>query len=284
MAATPSPSEAGGPVARVGFIGLGDMGGAIATRVIAAGFPMVLWARRREALDEFAGPGVEIAATPAELAAQVDLVGVCVWSDADVRAVLEGDDGVLAGCRPGTIVAVHSTIQPATCRELAAAAAERGAVLLDVPVSGGRDVALEGALVVAVAGDADAADRAAPVFASFGDPVLRLGPVGSGQFAKLINNAMLAANLAVADDALSLGDALGIDTDALAELLRHASGRSYALDVAVGVRASPEMRRLARIPLEKDIRQLLDEAAPDECAAATVITDAAEAALRRLDT
>ena len=99
-------------------------------RIVGAGYPMVLWARRPEALAEFAGPGVETAATPAELAARVDLVGVCVWSDADVREVLEGEQGVLEGCRPGTIVAVHSTIQPATCRELAAAAAERGAVCL----------------------------------------------------------------------------------------------------------------------------------------------------------
>ena len=119
------------PIARVGFIGLGDMGGAMARRIIDGGYPMVLWARRPEALDEFRGPHVAPAASPAELAGAVDLVGLCVWADDDVRAVVLGDDGVLAGCRPGTVIAVHATVQPDTVRALEAAAAEKGVPVLD---------------------------------------------------------------------------------------------------------------------------------------------------------
>ena len=127
---------------RVGFIGLGNIGGAIASRIIGAGFPTVLWARRPDALAPFLDARVESAESPADLAAWADIVGICVWSDEDVREVMLGDRGVLAGCRPGTVVAIHSTTQPGTCRDLAEAARELDVVVIDAPVSGGRDGAL----------------------------------------------------------------------------------------------------------------------------------------------
>ena len=105
---------------------------------------------------------VETAESPADLASRADIVGICVWSDDDVRDVMLGDRGVLAGCRPGTVVAIHSTTQPGTCRALADAARELDVAVIDAPVSGGRDGALAGTLVVAVAGDEEAADRCRP--------------------------------------------------------------------------------------------------------------------------
>ena len=146
MAGTASP-EAG----RVGFIGLGNIGGAMVTRIIGAGFPTVLWARRPDAIAPFQGELVETAESPADLASRADIVGICVWSDEDVQDVMLGDRGVLAGCRPGTVVAIHSTTQPETCRALADAARELDVAVIDAPVSGGRDGALAGTLVVAVA-------------------------------------------------------------------------------------------------------------------------------------
>jgi 3-hydroxyisobutyrate dehydrogenase len=277
-AATPSRSE----VRQVGFIGLGDMGGAIATRIIGAGFPTRLWARRPEALNDFTGAAVENASTPAALAADVDLVGICVWDDAAVRDVLCRHDGVLAGCRPGTMIAIHSTVSPATVVEAAEAAKESGAAVIDAPVSGGRDVALSGGLVVAVGGDTDAVERCRPVFATFGDKVIHLGPVGAGQYAKLINNALLAANLAIGDDALSLAQALGLAPDALAEVVRHGSGRSFGLDVALAARASADIRERAAIPLRKDLACLTVQAAPSECADAALFTHAARQGVDRL--
>jgi 3-hydroxyisobutyrate dehydrogenase len=254
------------------------MGGAIATRIIAAGLPIVLWARRADVLASYDAPNVEAAASPAELAAAVDLVGICVWDDEGVREVLEGDSGVLAGCKPGTVVAIHSTIRPTTCRELAAAGAEREVAVIDAPVSGGRDVALAGSLVVAVGGDQAAFEQCRPVFASFGDPVIHVGPVGTGQFAKLLNNALLAANLAVADDALTLAGAAGIRLDAMVDVLRHGSGRSFGLDVALMARDTPQARRLVREPLEKDVRNLTSQAGPDKA----LLYEVAMEALRRL--
>jgi 3-hydroxyisobutyrate dehydrogenase-like beta-hydroxyacid dehydrogenase len=269
-------------IRRVGFVGVGDMGGAIVKRILGAGFPTVLWARRPEVLSSFAGAHVETAESPAELAGCVDLIGICVWADQDVRDVLLGERGVLAGCRPGTIIAIHATIQPATCRELSAAAADRGVVLLDAPVSGGRAAALAGTLVVAVGGDDEAVERCRPVFSTFGNPVIHIGPVGAAQLAKLVNNTLLAANLALADDALTIAKSFGVEPDAMAQMLRHGSGKSFALDVAVAVRKSADTRRAALGPLEKDVRCLTLDAAPEECAATRLLADASTEATRRL--
>jgi 3-hydroxyisobutyrate dehydrogenase-like beta-hydroxyacid dehydrogenase len=275
---TPSRSD----IARVGFIGLGDMGGALATRIIGAGFPTVLWARRRHVLTSFEEAGAEAAPTPADLAAGVDMVGICVWDDDAVRQVMNGPQGVLAGCRPGTVVAIHSTVLPATCRELATVAADRGVVVVDAPVSGGRDVALAGKLVVAVGGDEGTVARIGPVLASFGDPVIHVGRVGTGQVAKLVNNNLLAANLALADDALTLAEMLGIPYQEIGQVLRHGSGRSFALEVAIAGRTSAEIREQTAVPLSKDVRCLVEQAAPRECAEVALFTRAARAGVQRV--
>ena len=136
-------------VRTVGFIGLGAMGGAIATRIIEASWRDRTLGAPPGGVEPFGRKNVTAVPTPRALATQVDLVGVCVWSDDDVRQVLSGESGVLDGCRPGTIIAIHSTIQPSTCRELAAAAAEPEPILLDAPVSGGRKIALDGSLGIA---------------------------------------------------------------------------------------------------------------------------------------
>jgi 3-hydroxyisobutyrate dehydrogenase len=278
-AVTPSRSD----VEQVGFIGLGDMGGAIPSRIIDAGYPTRLWARRPEALDEFPGRAAQSAATPAELAAGVDLIGICVWDDQAVRDVLYGDEGVLAGARAGAVVAIHSTVLPATVREVAAAAAERGVLVIDAPVSGGREVALSGSLVVAVGGDDAAVQRCRPVFAAFGAQVIHLGPVGAGQFAKLINNALLAANLAVADDAIMLAKSLGMEPSALAEVVRNGSGRSFGFEVALLTRSSADARRQTATALRKDVRCLTVDAAPGECTDAALFTRAARQGVERLN-
>jgi 3-hydroxyisobutyrate dehydrogenase-like beta-hydroxyacid dehydrogenase len=283
MVATASPSEHLRAVSAVGFIGLGDMGGAIARRIIDAGRPTVLWARRAESLEPFAdASNVTVAATPADLAAAVDLICVCVWSDADVRDVLERHDGVIAGARPGTVVAVHSTVHPETARGLDANARKRGVVLVDAPVSGGRDLALAGSLVVAVGGDEPDVDRARPVFELFGDPVLHVGPVGTASLVKLVNNTMLAAHIAVADDALSLGAAAGIEPEQLAAVLRSGSGRSYGLEVAVMCRADAETRRMALPAIAKDVGTLLEHASTTGLDRASPLAAAASEAVRRL--
>jgi 3-hydroxyisobutyrate dehydrogenase len=214
---------------RVGFIGLGSQGGPIARRIIEAGFPVTLWARRPASLEPFADTAAKVAGSPAELAAASDLVGVCVVGDADVEEVLEGECGVLAGLSEGAVVAVHSTVHPDTCRRLAARAAERGVRLIDAPVSGGGPAAAAGRLLVMAGGDEETVERCRPVFASYGDPVVHLGPTGSGQLTKLLNNLLFTANLGAAASTLELGVAFGIDPRRLADVISHGSGHSFAL-------------------------------------------------------
>jgi 3-hydroxyisobutyrate dehydrogenase-like beta-hydroxyacid dehydrogenase len=280
---TTEDARAGSAVGTVGFIGLGDMGGGMAGRIIAAGYSTVLWARRPEALEAFARPNVEFAVTPAELASRSDLVGVCVWHDDDVLDVCTRADGVFAGCRPGTVVAIHATVLPSTCAALAAAAPD-GVEVLDVPVSGGRTGAEAGTLVVAVGGDADAAARVSPVFGAFGEPVIYMGPLGSGQLAKLVNNTLLAANLALADDALTLGRKFGIEPATMAQFIRHGSGTSFALDIAMGVRTSDAIRRGALAPMAKDLHALYEDPEIRALAKGTgMFAAAAEATVERLE-
>jgi 3-hydroxyisobutyrate dehydrogenase len=241
---------------RVGFIGLGSQGAPMARRIVDAGHPTTLWARRPESLEPFAGTAARVAPTPAELAADSDLVCVCVVNDADVEQVVAE---VLPGLTAGGIIAVHSSVHPDTCRGLAERAAERAVRLIDAPVSGGAPAADAGTLLVMVGGDADTVERCRPVFESFGDPVAHLGPVGSGQLAKLINNVLFTAHLGTAASALALGAALGVDPIRLAEIVAHGSGRSFALDRVKD--AGGTLDRLAAYAgalLEKDVRLMTE--------------------------
>ena len=211
-----------------GFIGLGSQGGPMAQRIIDAGFPTFLWARRAETLAPYANTAAKTAASLAELGAACEHVGICVVDDAGVTATCEA---LLPAMRKGSLVVIHSTILPQTCIALAEKFTARGVDLIDAPVSGGGQGATDGTLTVMVGGDAKAVAAARPVFESFAGLILHLGPVGAGQNAKLVNNTLMAANMALADAALNAGAALAIDRAALIELIKVSSGRSFAFDV-----------------------------------------------------
>ena len=214
---------------RVGFIGLGSQGGPMARRIAESGYRTTLWARRATSLEPFADTPAETADSPADLAARSDLVCVCVVGDADVREVLTGDNGVLSGLAPGSIVAVHATVHPDTCRELAKIAAAQQVSLIDAPVSGGGQAAEARRLLVMVGGDAEAVERSRPVFETYADPIVHLGDVGSGQATKLLNNLLFTANLATAASTLALGEALGVSPDKLGEVMSHGTANSFSL-------------------------------------------------------
>src|SRR6516165_1657445 len=211
-----------------GFIGLGSQGGPMAQRMIDAGFPTILWARRAETLEPYKGTAAKFAASIAELGAACEHVGICVVDDAGVTTTCEA---LLPAMKPGSRVIIHSTILPETCIALAAKFAERGIELVDAPVSGGGGGAAAGTLTVMVGGNDAAVAAARPVFESFAGLILHLGPVGAGQNAKLVNNTLMAANMALADAALAAGAALNIERAALIELIKVSSGRSFAFDV-----------------------------------------------------
>ncbi|MDM4142835.1 MULTISPECIES: NAD(P)-dependent oxidoreductase [Mycobacterium] len=267
---------------RVGFIGLGSQGGPVARRIVEGGYPTTLWARRPEALEAFADTAARAAGSPAELAAASDLVCLCVVGDADIDELACGTNGLLSAMRPGSVIAVHSTVHPNTCRELANTAAAQGVSVIDAPVSGGGGAAAEGRLLVMVGGDTDVVERCRPVFQTYADPVVHLGELGSGQTTKLLNNLLFTANLATAATALSLANALGVEPDRLTEVVSRSSGNSFALNALGGI---GELDRLAGVAgglLQKDVRLVVDLAEKAGADGGAVL-DAADAALALMD-
>ncbi|MEU8896017.1 NAD(P)-dependent oxidoreductase [Nocardia sp. NPDC048505] len=259
---------------RVGFIGLGIQGGPMARRIAAAGHPVTLWARRPEALEAFRDTGAAFAGSPAELAAASDLVCLCVVSDADVRELVTRPDGVLAGLRPGGVLAVHSTVHPDTCIELAETVGAQGISLLDAPVSGGGPAAEAGTLLVMAGGEAAVVDRCRPVFDSYARLVVHLGAVGAGQVTKIINNLLFTANLATAAGALRVGESLGLDPKGLGELISQGTANSFALGRVVASGGLDSIAKHASGLLRKDVALAADLAARAGAADGVVFTAA----------
>ncbi|WP_242124011.1 NAD(P)-dependent oxidoreductase [Sphingobium sp. Sx8-8] len=209
--------------ARIGFIGLGNQGGPIARRIGEAGWPLALWARRPEVLNDYEGIARRVE-SPEALARQSDILSLCVVDDAGVDALMQS---VLPEMRSGSLIAIHSTIHPDNCVAWARRASERGVALIDAPVSGGAAGAAAGTLTVMMGGTPDDCDRALPLFRSFGKLIVRLGDVGAGQRAKLLNNTLLAAIMGVTQEAREAGEALGLDLAALDSILAASSGSSF---------------------------------------------------------
>jgi 3-hydroxyisobutyrate dehydrogenase len=247
-------------VTRVGFIGLGSQGGPMARQIVDSGFPLTLWARRPESLEPYADTNASVASTPAELGAASDVVGVCVTGDADVEDVLLRLDGVLEGMSTGGVVVIHSTIHPDTCARVAKQATRRGLGVLDAPVSGGGGAARQRKLLVMVGGEPDHLALCRPVFDTFGDPVIHLGPLGAGQMAKLVNNLVFTALVTVGLETFAFADELGMDRNALAQVLAHGSGGSQAAAILARSGFNTAGLRQAVANLDKDVRIALDVA------------------------
>ncbi len=245
-----------------GFIGLGSQGGPMAVRMLAAGFPLTVWARRQEALEPFIAQGASTASSITELAVSCDHIGICVVDDAGVAAIC---DELIPAMRPGSLLAIHSTVLPESCEALEARCAKHGVLFLDAPVSGGGPAAAAGTLTVMCGGSAEAFALGQPVFESFGQMIALLGPAGSGQRAKIVNNTLMAANMGLAHAALASGEALGIDRAALADLIKASSGRSFGFEVYARL-PSPAAFSLGAPLLAKDTN-LLGAILPDNAGA-----------------
>ena len=245
---------------RVGFIGLGSQGAAMARRIAEEGFPLVLWARRSQSIEPFQNTYMTVATSPADLGARSDVVGVCVVGDSDVEDVLLRSDGVVAGMQPGGVIAIHSTIHPDTCRSVAVRAADYGISVVDAPVSGGGEAAANRTLLVMAGGEPEAVELCRPVFEAFGNPVIHLGPLGSGQKAKLINNLVFTAQISIALDTFSFADRLGLDRVTLSDVLAHGSGGSRAVEILSASDINLTGLRSRASLLQKDVNLVLDVA------------------------
>ncbi len=235
-----------------GFIGLGSQGGPMARRIVESGYPLLLWARRAETLIPFEGTAARSVASVAELGARADHVGVCVVDDAGTRQVC-GE--LIPAMRPGSRIAIHSTVHPQTVVELGAQAAARQISLLDAPVSGGGPAAASRTLTVMIGGAEEVVAAARPIFETFGGLIVRVGDVGAGQMAKLVNNALMAAHVAMAHYGLAAAATLGLDRAALTEIIKASSGRSYGFEVYSRLPTPGAFDHGAKL-LAKDVRLL----------------------------
>lgn len=236
---------------RVGFIGLGDQGGPMAQMILAGGFELMIWARREDVRADYLQRGAKVASDPAALAAASDMLCLCVTGDDDVRDLLVGQ-GMLAALKKRAIVAIHSTIRPATCVELQKTAVQYGATLIDLPVSGSGHAALARTLLVMCGGDANAIARVVPVMECYGGTILRMGGVGAAMSAKLVNNLMAVVNIGQAYHALKLGQAAGVDPAPLRRAILAGTGRTFAMDLIERLQR-PERAAHVLAILEKDV-------------------------------
>jgi 3-hydroxyisobutyrate dehydrogenase len=262
---------------RVGFVGLGSQGGPMAQRIIDEGFPTTLWARRPASLEQYAQARVTFAATLGGLGAASDVLCVCVVADQDVDQVLRGRDGALDSMAPGGVVVIHSTVHPDTCRRLQVDHPHLH--FLDAPVSGGGHKAGTRQLLVMVGGETGALARCRPVLEAFADPLVHLGALGTGQEAKLLNNAVFIAQLGLASDAFTIAMERGLDPAALAVVLTVGSARSYAAElIASGDYDLSGLAQVAGSLLAKDVDVLRRLLARQRAG----LIEAAEATLRTM--
>ncbi|MFC7737889.1 NAD(P)-dependent oxidoreductase [Roseomonas sp. GCM10028921] len=219
------------PPAPACFVGLGVMGAAMAANVAKAGFGLAVSNRSRGKAEALEAAGARWAATPAEAAYGASVIGLCLPDTPDVEAVLFGPGGVAEGVAPGAVVIDFSTIAAAPAAGFARRLLEeRGAHLLDSPVSGGPAGARDGTLTCMIGGDADAFEAARPFLEAVGKTLTHLGPPGAGQVCKSANQLMVAATMQAVAEALALGRKAGLDPDLMRQALLGGSARSFVME------------------------------------------------------
>ncbi len=251
----------GGGRPRVGFIGLGIMGGPMAKNLLAAGYEVVVYNRTPSKAKELVALGASAARSPREVAERSDVVLSIVTDSPDVEEVALGEQGVLQGIAPGGLYIDMSTISPAVARKVARAFEAKGAAMLDAPVSGGDKGAREGTLSIMVGGSEAAFEAALPVLGALGRNIVHVGGPGMGQTVKLCNQVICGLNLLAAAEGLALAAKAGADVEKVLQVVTEGAAGSWILKnlgpkMAAGDYAPGFMVKLQL----KDLRLALEEA------------------------
>ncbi len=246
----------------VAFVGLGAMGSRMAMNLHQAGFKLKVWNRDRAKTKPFSEKSIQIAASPADAAMGAEFVVSIVADDVATREVMLGASGVIGAAAAGTIVIDSSTNTPAMAREVAKAAAARGVIYLDSPVSGSLAQAQGRELVIMVGGDKAAFDKAQPVYAAMGRMVRRIGESGSGATLKLINNMLSASLTAALAEAAQVAEAANVDRAAALEVLGEGASGSRLLKMKLPKMFNRDFTPQFQLELmDKDVRYFLQLAA-----------------------
>ena len=215
---------------KVGFVGLGNMGGGMARNLLRAGLPVVvhdLDPRKVQALSEH---GAEVAANPREVARQTTRMISMVETTAQAEAVILGEHGFVHAAAPGSIVISSSTIDPFAVRRMGEALAARGIKMLDAPVSGGKTGADAGTLTVIVGGERETYEACEDIFRGLGKNLFHVGALGNGLAMKIVNNLMLQANAVAVAETATLAARAGLDPQLTLDIIRTSSGNSWAFE------------------------------------------------------
>jgi 3-hydroxyisobutyrate dehydrogenase len=246
---------------RIGFIGLGIMGQGMARNLLRANFPLRVWNRTTSKIETLVADGAASAASPAELASLTDIIVICVSDTPDVQAVVLGENGVIQGIQPGALVIDMSTISPAVTRQIAEKLAEKGAFMLDAPVSGGSEGAARGTLAIMVGGAEDQVKRAMPVFEAMGKNITHVGENGHGQMVKLMNQILVVGHALAMSEAFLFAQAGGLDLRKALAAVEHGAAGSWMLSNRGPQILARDWRPGFMVDLQqKDVRLVLGEA------------------------
>lgn len=245
----------------VGFVGLGIMGHAMAANLIAAGIDIAVWNRTTSRADDLVADGASLLSSAAEIASTCDIVMLCVSDTPDVEAVVFGQDGVAAELRPAGLIIDHSTISPEATTRFAAAINERGGHWLDAPISGGSEGAVNGTLSIMVGGEAAQLERAMPYLEAVGSTITHVGPAGSGQLVKAVNQILVVVNQLAVSEALLLASAGGLELGTVLKAVEGGAAGSWMLSHRGPQMISRDWRPGFTIDLQqKDLRLVLEAA------------------------
>lgn len=245
----------------IGFIGLGIMGRPMARNLLKAGYPVVAYDVRAEALAELVAAGAAPGTSPRDVAARAGVVITMLPNSPEVKEAVLGREGVIEGVRPGTIVVDMSSIAPLASREIAAALAARGVVMLDAPVSGGEPKAINATLAIMVGGPPEAFATVRPILEKMGSSVTLVGAIGSGNVTKLANQMIVALNIAAMSEALVLATKAGVDPGRVFQAIRGGLAGSTVLEAKAPLVLARNFQPGFRIELHiKDLMNALDTA------------------------
>jgi 3-hydroxyisobutyrate dehydrogenase len=246
-------------VMRLGFVGLGTMGAAMAANLLRAGHELTVWNRTPGRATELLEAGAREVASPAEVARSAEVTVICVSDTRDVEAVVLGPDGVAAGAAAGSLVIDCSTIAPAGSRRVAAELRSRGVAFVDAPVSGGSEGARNATLTIFVGGEPADAARARPILEAMGRTITHLGPVGAGQAAKAVNQVILAGAYLGVAEGMVLAMKAGLDPETVVGALSGGAAQSWVLSNRWGRMVAGEYPLGFKVELHrKDLRIALD--------------------------
>jgi 2-hydroxy-3-oxopropionate reductase len=212
---------------KVGFIGLGMQGKYMAINLAEAGYDLMVYDLRPEPLEALAAAGAKIAGSNAEVASHAEIVQVCVLNDAQVESVVTGPSGLLETAAPGTIIVIHSTIEPATIEKLAPICAEKNVEILDVPVSGSEKGAKAKTMSYMAGGSAEALETCRPLFETSGPKIQHVGELGTGTRAKLAHQIIISVNMMAAYEGMKVGVESGLDPKILEKVIREGLAQSW---------------------------------------------------------